>query len=147
MQNRRWFVAVLQWKRAKGLELRLRFTHQPADVCLLCLVEPVAIPPGGTSTAAGRGCPGGAPVLFTVAGQQIGKSRAATDGAFDGPLDVSGLPVGTYQVQAHCGVVLYADLDVVLANQVYNDASTIVIIVFFIMLGGALFWRRMARPN
>ena len=85
--------------------------------------------------------------MFTVAGQQIGKSRAATDGAFDGPLDVSGLPVGTYQVQAHCGVVLYADLDVVLANQVYNDASTIVIIVFFIMLGGALFWRRMARPN
>jgi hypothetical protein len=57
------------------------------------------------------------------------------------------LPVGSYQVEAHCGVVLYADLDVVLANEVYNDASTVLIIVFFVLIGSGLFWRRLQRPN
>jgi hypothetical protein len=87
-------------------------------------------------------------VIFTVAGQKVGQSTAATSGTFDGPLAVSGLPVGTYQVEAHCGVVLYADLDVVLANQVYNDASTVLIIVFFVLIGSGLFWRRLrSREN
>ncbi len=65
---------------------------------------------------------------------------------FRGPLAVSGLPVGTYQVEAHCGVVLTASLDVVLANQVYDDASTVVIIIF-VLIGSGLFWRRLRRPN
>lgn len=82
-----------------------------------------------------------------MAGQKIGHATAATSGAFNGPLDVSGLPVGTYQVQAHCGVVLYANLDVVLANQVYDDASTVVIIVFFVLIGSGLFWRRLRRQH
>ena len=56
----------------------------------------------------------GAPVVFTAAGRQVGKSRAAQNGAFGGALDVSNLAVGSYEVEAHCGVVLYADLDVVL---------------------------------
>jgi hypothetical protein len=111
------------------------------------VVEPVAISPGGTTNASGRGCPSGSTVIFTVAGQKIGQSTAATGGAFNGPLAVSQLPVGTYQVEAHCGVVLYADLDVVLANQVYNDASTIVIIIFFVLIGSGLFWRRLRRFN
>lgn len=86
-------------------------------------------------------------MIFTVAGQKIGQSTAATGGTFNGPLDVSALPVGSYQVEAHCGVVLYADLDVVLANQVYNDASTVVIIIFFVLIGSGLFWRRLRRLN
>jgi hypothetical protein len=85
--------------------------------------------------------------VFTVAGQKVGQSTAATSGAFNGPLDVSGLPVGSYQVEAHCGVVLYADLDVVLANEVYDDASTVLIIVFFVLIGSGLFWRRLQRRN
>jgi hypothetical protein len=86
-------------------------------------------------------------VVFTAEDRQIGKSRAAADGAFGGNLDVSNLAVGTYQVEAHCGVVLYADLDVVLPSQVYNDTSTVVIIVFFVLIGAALFWRRLGRQN
>ena len=86
-------------------------------------------------------------MVFTVAGQKIGQSTAASSGAFRGPLDVSGLPVGTYQVEAHCGIVLAASLDVVLANQVYDDASTVVIIIFFVLIGSGLFWRRLRRAN
>ena len=111
------------------------------------LVEPTAISPGGTTSAAGRGCPSGAPVVFTAAGRQVGKSRAAQNGAFGGALDVSNLAVGSYEVEAHCGVVLYADLDVVLPSQVYNDTSTVVIIVFFVLIGAALFWRRVGHQN
>jgi hypothetical protein len=111
------------------------------------VVEPTAISPGGTTSATGHGCPSGSTVIFTVAGQKIGSSTAASSGAFQGPLAVSGLPVGTYQVEAHCGVVLTASLDVVLANQVYDDASTVVIIIFFVLIGSGLFWRRLRRPN
>ncbi len=111
------------------------------------LVEPTAIPPGATTDASGHGCPAGSAVVFTAAGRQVGKSTAASNGAFTGPLNVSDLAVGSYQVEAHCGVVLFADLDVVLPTQVYNDASTVVIIVFFVLLGGVLFWRRLGRQN
>jgi hypothetical protein len=111
------------------------------------VVEPTAISPGGTTSATGHGCRSGSTVIFTVAGQKVGQSTAATSGAFDGPLDVSSLAVGSYEVEAHCGVVLYADLDVVLANEVYNDASTVLIIVFFVLIGSGLFWRRLQRRN
>jgi hypothetical protein len=36
---------------------------------------------------------------------------------------------------------------VVLPSQVYNDTSTVVIIVFFVLIGAALFWRRLGRQN
>ena len=60
---------------------------------------------------------------------------------------VSNLPVGSYEVQAHCGVVIFATLDVVLASQVYPGTSTVTVIVFFVLLGVGLYWRRMARSH
>jgi hypothetical protein len=62
-------------------------------------------------------------------------------------LEVGNFPVGSYEVEAHCNVALFAPLDVVLASQVYQGTSTVTVVVFFILLGAALFWRRLARSR
>jgi hypothetical protein len=86
-------------------------------------------------------------VTFSVAGRSVGASKAAADGAFDAPLDVSRLPVGSYEVEARCGPVQYANLDVVLATQVSHGTATVVIIVLFVLLGVGLYWRRLAHDR
>ena len=83
-------------------------------------------------------------MFFTVDGRAIGQSQAGADGRFRSPLAVSTLPVGSYQVEARCGVVIFAPLDVVLASQVYSGSSTVLVVVFFCLIGAALFFRRLA---
>jgi hypothetical protein len=41
--------------------------------------------------------------------------------------------------------VQYATLDIVLASDVYDGTSTVVVIVLFVLLGAGLYWRRLAR--
>lgn len=57
---------------------------------------------------------------------------------------MSGLPVGSYQVTAECGLLLTnASLELVLASEVSNDASTLIIIIFFILFGIAILARQL----
>lgn len=72
----------------------------------------------------------------------VGHAKANLQGVFAAPLDTASLAVGRYQVLAHCGPVLAASFDVVLVAQVGQDGSTIVIIVFVVLLGLVLFRRR-----
>lgn len=106
-------------------------------------VVPVAVDPGGPATAVGRGCPGKVPVIFTIYGKHVGTTTSATDGDFEGPVDTTDLAVGAYEVDAHCGLVLSAPLDIVLASQVSSDTGSIVVIIFFLLLGIALFVRQL----
>jgi hypothetical protein len=81
-------------------------------------------------------------VVFRIAGRQVGNTTSFADGRFEAPLQVSTLEVGTYQVDADCGPLLFAPLDVVLVSAVNSDTSTFIIIIFFILIGMALFWRQ-----
>ncbi|MGH9076791.1 MAG: hypothetical protein ACRDY0_04960 [Acidimicrobiales bacterium] len=94
-------------------------------------------------TASGFGCAAGAPVALTVDDTAVGHTTAAGDGTFEAPIQTSALAVGRHQVQASCGPVLDATFDVVLASQVSQDGSTVVIIVFVVLLGLVLFRRRL----
>jgi hypothetical protein len=63
---------------------------------------------------------------------------------FRAPLAVNTLAVGRYDVKAHCGAILVAPLDIVLANQVDpGTATTMVIIVFFVLMGLFVFRRQL----
>jgi len=106
-------------------------------------VVPLAVEPGGGATAVGHGCPSKVPVGFTIAGDHVGGTTSSTDGHFQGPVDTSDLAVGTYQVDAHCGLILTAPLDVVVASQVGSDSASLIIIIFFILLGLVLFARHV----
>jgi len=94
-------------------------------------------------TASGHGCPANAPVELTVGSVAVGTTTADTAGAFTTPLSVGSLPVGRYVVVAHCGPVLTTELDVVLATEANPDTSTMLIIIFFVLIGLALFRRRI----
>jgi len=94
-------------------------------------------------TASGHGCPANAPVELTVGTITVGTTTADTSGAFTTPLNVGSLPVGRYAVVAHCGPVLTTELDVVLATEANPDTSTLLIIIFFVLIGLALFRRRI----
>jgi len=108
------------------------------------LLSALAIPPAGSETATGHGCNSNGVVLLTVDTKPVGKTTAAVDGSYSAPLQVSSLPVGRYQVVAHCGLfVMASDFDVVLATQPNSDTATLLIIVFFLLIGLALFRRRI----
>jgi hypothetical protein len=107
-------------------------------------LDALAISPGAAITAAGRGCDHGSPVTLTIGSTQVGETTAGGDGTFHAPLDVKDLSVGRYDVQAACGAILTASFDVVLASRVDPGTSTtMVIIVFFILIGVVAFRRRL----
>jgi len=108
-------------------------------------VIPIAVAPGAQPTADGHGCPANATVTLSIGGVAAGRTTADSSGAFRAPLALGSLAVGSYQVDAHCGVLLTAPLEVVLASQVGDDTSTLAIILFFLLLGGALLWPRFGR--
>ncbi len=108
------------------------------------LLSAQAIPPAGSETATGHGCNSNGIVLLSVDTKQVGKTTADADGSYAAPLQVSSLPVGRYQVVAHCGLFIMAsDFDVVLATAANPDTATMLIIIFFVLIGLALFRRRI----
>ncbi len=103
----------------------------------------LSIPPAGSVSATGQGCKASVPVLLTVDQAIVGATKSGANGSFSTPLNVSTFPVGQYLVVAHCGPTLTSDLDVVLATEANPDTSTLLIIVFFLLIGLALFRRRI----
>jgi len=110
-------------------------------------LDQAAIAPGGAVTATGRGCPGGARVDLAIGSADIGRTVAGPDGSFEAPLHLSEVAVGRHDVEAHCGPVLTAPLDVVLASHVEAGASTTVAIILFFVLIGLFAFRRVLFPK
>ncbi len=103
----------------------------------------LSIDPGAAVTASGEGCTPFSPVALKVNGASAGQTTASAEGTFRSPVQTTGLAVGRYTVEADCGPVLLAALDVVLPSRVDSDTSTLAIIIFFILLGLALFRREL----
>ncbi|ELB89436.1 hypothetical protein Rwratislav_29489, partial [Rhodococcus wratislaviensis IFP 2016] len=108
----------------------------------LQLSSPV-VEPGGELTATGQGCPSGSVVGMSVSGESAGQVVADSAGAFEAPLAAGPTSVGRYQVEADCGPVLTAAFDVVLVSQASGSISTMVIIVFFLLMGLLIYRRRL----
>ena len=106
----------------------------------------LAIAPGGQVAANGRGCDaggaGGVDHRFGLGGPHPGHRG----GGFHAPLTLGPLAVGRYTVVAHCGPILAAPLDIVLASQVSAATSTLAIIIFALLIG-ALAFRRQLFPR
>jgi cobalamin biosynthesis Mg chelatase CobN len=105
-------------------------------------LDSLAVSPGGNVNATGHGCTANVPVELTVDSKPVGHAKSSSKGEFAAPLQTASLAVGQYQVLAHCGPVLAASFDVVLVSQVGQDDSTVVVVIFVILLGLAIFRRR-----
>ena len=104
------------------------------------------VAPGQQVSATGYGCVASSPVLLTIDGQPVGHTTADPQGRFAAQVADGPLAVGPYRVVAHCGAVLAAPLSVVLASSVGQGRATVVIIiVFFLLVGLAVFRRRLQR--
>ncbi len=110
-------------------------------------LDALAISPGSAVTATGVGCDSNAPVDLTIGSTQVGQTTAATDGSFHAPLHLGSLAVGRYDVQAECGAILTASFDVVLASRVDPGTSTTMIVIVFFILIGLLAFRRRLFPS
>jgi hypothetical protein len=106
----------------------------------------LAIAPGAQVAANGKGCDARAPVALSIGSRSVGHTRASSSGAFHAPLTLGPLAVGRYTVVAHCGPILAAPLDIVLASQVSAATSTLAIIIFALLIG-ALVFRRQIFPR
>ncbi|MEV0354961.1 hypothetical protein AB0H71_02760 [Nocardia sp. NPDC050697] len=106
-------------------------------------LTPSAIAPGGEVTASGRGCEPGARVELKIGATPVGTTVAAADGSFTAPLTLAAIEVGRHDVQTWCGRPLTAQLDVVLVSSVDGGASTVAILLFFLLLGGWFYGHRL----
>jgi hypothetical protein len=111
-------------------------------------LDHLAISPGSQVTASGIGCDPDSPVTMTIGSTQVGQTTSGANGSFHAPLHLGSMSVGRYDVEATCGAVLTASFDVVLASRVDPGTSTtMIVIVFFILIGLLAFRRRLFPPK
>jgi hypothetical protein len=79
----------------------------------------------------------------SLAGKPVGEVSADAAGAFRVPVEVGSLGVGNYPVAGVCGPILNTSLNVVLTSRITPATSTIAIIVFFLLIGAAIYRRRL----
>jgi hypothetical protein len=89
----------------------LRTTH-PSLV-----LSPSSIPPGGTTTVTGTGCPAHSAVAVAVDGNQVSTTTADIQGRFSMHVSPGNLSVGQHRITATCGsTVLSTTLNVVVTT-------------------------------
>jgi hypothetical protein len=101
------------------------------------------LPPGGSGTVSVGGCPPGSNVVLTVAGKQVGQATADDSGGFSAPIHIGSLPVGEYTVQAQCGLLATTGLTVALGSRIGGVTTTLLIILFVLLVGVLLYRRRL----
>jgi hypothetical protein len=74
----------------------------------------------------------------TAGPDTLGTATADTGGSFRSALDTAGLPLGRYRLQASCGTLLEADLDVVLAADVGGTGPSVAVIWVVILVAIAV---------
>lgn len=80
---------------------------------------------------------------LTIDGKDGGSTVADSGGGFRAPVRPGQLEIGRHEVVANCGVILAAPLDLILATQVESGTATLALILFFLVVGLALY-RRLA---
>lgn len=99
--------------------------------------------PGEQVQALGQGCPAGSPVHLTVGGAPAATVTADGAGAFAAPVPSGDLRPGRHQVTAECGQLLTASFDVVLTSNTGTATSSTMVILFFLLVGLAVYHRRL----
>lgn len=106
-------------------------------------VDRSSTPPGARVSTAGGGCDPGAGVSLEIGARPVATGVADPVGAFSITADVPSLPVGRHDVVARCGPVLATTLDVVLVSQIDPGTTTLVVLVFFVLLSLAVIRRQL----
>ena len=102
------------------------------------------IQPGDPLTATGTGCDPGAPVRLSSLGENVGTAKADDSGTFSTRVEFTTIHPGRHVIRADCGVVLVGSVDVALTSSTGGTSSTLVILVFFVLVGAILVRRQFS---
>jgi hypothetical protein len=111
-------------------------TEPPSDGALT--LDRPSVNPGDVLYASGSGCQPGHTVTMTANGETVGTSTADSTGHFSSPVEFTRIEPGRHFVTANCGIVLTGAVDQVLTSSTGGHSGTLVILVFFILVGIAL---------
>ena len=112
------------------------------------MLDPTAPPPGGQTTATGRGCDPDVLVTLNIADAPAVTTRSDADGRFGARLPVGELEPGRYEVVAQCGPELRADVDIIRQSAQGGSASSSAVLVFFVLVGAGIWQlRRVVSPT
>ncbi|MEU4767209.1 hypothetical protein AB0H12_28530 [Actinosynnema sp. NPDC023794] len=102
------------------------------------------IQPGDPLTATGTGCDPGSPVRLSSLGEAVGAAKADDSGTFSTRVEFTTIHPGRHVIRADCGVVLVGSVDVALTSSTGGTTSTLVILVFFLLVGAIMVRRQFA---
>jgi PKD repeat protein len=116
----------------------------PVEVQLALRLDVPSVPPGGEVTAKGQGCPGSVPVTLLIGDKVVGSTTSEPDGRFQAPVSANDIPVGDYQLVAHCGDrTVTTQLAVVLAQAAAPSSSSMIVVFLFMLAALALLRRQL----
>ncbi|MEV0679478.1 hypothetical protein AB0I60_23430 [Actinosynnema sp. NPDC050436] len=102
------------------------------------------IQPGDPLTATGTGCAPGSEVKLSSLGEDVGTARADQAGTFSTRVEFSTIQPGRHVIRADCGIVLLGSVDVALTSSTSGTTSTLVVLVFFLLIGAVLLRRQFS---
>ncbi len=100
------------------------------------------IQPGDPLTATGTGCQPGSEVRLSSLGETVGRTRADGGGMFSTRVEFATIQPGRHVIRADCGIVLVGSVDVALTSSTGGTTSTLVVLVFFVLVGAILLRRQ-----
>ncbi|OKI23987.1 hypothetical protein A6A25_34755 [Saccharothrix sp. CB00851] len=77
-------------------------------------------------------------------GEAVGTAKADGSGTFSTRVEFTTIQPGRHVIRADCGVVLVGSVDVALTSSTGGTTSTLVILVFFLLVGAILVRRQFA---
>ncbi|NUT46688.1 MAG: hypothetical protein HOV94_05110 [Saccharothrix sp.] len=81
---------------------------------------------------------------LSALGEEVGSARADNSGTFSTRVEFTTIQPGRHVIRADCGVVLVGSVDVALTSSTSGTTSTLVVLVFFLLVGAFLVRRQFS---
>ncbi|MFI6867523.1 hypothetical protein [Nocardia sp. NPDC050406] len=82
-------------------------------------------------------------MALSIGSGRVGDTTAGADGGFDVKLSTGATDIGHHRVTAACGATLAGPLDIVLVSRVGGGASTVTVLLFFLLIGAWFYGHRL----
>ncbi|WNV84240.1 hypothetical protein [Umezawaea sp. Da 62-37] len=102
------------------------------------------IQPGEPLNATGTGCSPGSDVQLSSLDEEVGKAKADGSGKFSAPVEFSTIEPGRHVIRAQCDILLVGSVDVSLTSATSGTSSTLVVLVFFVLIGATMLRRQFS---
>ncbi|MBP2325285.1 hypothetical protein JOF56_005670 [Kibdelosporangium banguiense] len=101
-------------------------------------LDRLTVGPGESLSATGKGCKPGAAVTLMSKDERVGGTVADDKGNFTTSVKFTRVEPGRHWVTTNCGVTLTAAVDQVVTSSSGGQNRTLVILVFFVLVGASL---------